>query len=94
VAIAILAFGFLVMSLWNWLLPPIAGWHAISFPQAVGLLVLARVLFGGIRGHHGGYWRHRMHERWNRMTPEERERFRAGLGHRCHGPNATDQPTA
>jgi hypothetical protein len=93
-AVAVLAFGYLVMSLWNWLLPTIAGWHPINFGQAIGLLVLARVLFGGFRAHGGGHWRHRMHERWAQMTPEERERFRAGLHHRCHGTPGTDQPAA
>jgi len=88
-AVAVLAFGFVVMSLWNWLLPPIAGWHTISLVQAIGLLVLARILFGGVHGRGGHYWRHRMHERWAQMTPEERERFRSNLHGRCghsHGP--------
>ncbi len=73
-----------VMLLWNWLLPSIAGWRAIGFWEAVGLLVLARILFGGLRGR--GHWHrrhHRMHERWAHMTPEEREKFREGMRARC-----------
>jgi hypothetical protein len=84
VIVGVAAFGFIVMQLWNWLLPPIAGWHSIDFAQAVGLLILARLLFGGFRGHGGMHWRHRMQQRWAQMTPEERERFRAGLGRHCH----------
>jgi hypothetical protein len=84
VILGVAVFGYVVMQLWNWLLPPIAGWHTIDFAQAIGLLILARVLFGGFRGHAGGHWRHRMHERWAQMSPEERERFRAGLGRHCH----------
>jgi len=83
---AIAALGFIVMSLWNGLLPPIFGIKTIHFWQAIGLLLLARILFGGFHHRHGrcGSHRHRMHmlERWERMTPEERERFRKGL-HRC-----------
>lgn len=79
--------GAFVMLLWNWLVPPLFGGHAIEFWQAVGLLVLARILFGGFRGHGGWHWgwRHRMHERWARMTPEERARFREGMRARCGG---------
>ena len=82
VAFGAAALGFLVMSLWNWLLPAIAGWHSIGFVQALGLLLLSRILFGGFRGR-GGAWRHRMRERFEQMTPQERERFRAGLRSRC-----------
>lgn len=82
---AVAAFSFIVMSLWNWLLPALFGWHAISFPQAVGLLVLSRILFGGLhgRGGPGRHWRARMAERWEQMTPEEREKFRQGMRGRC-----------
>lgn len=52
--VAILAFvgfialgGFLVQALWNWLLPPLFGWHEITFWQGLGLLALCRILFGG-----------------------------------------------
>jgi len=69
--------GQIVHLLWNWLLPNLFGWHPISFWQALGLLALCRILFGGL-GSHGprSNIRNRMHGRWNRMTPEEREQFR------------------
>jgi hypothetical protein len=75
-ALAIGAIGFIVMSLWNWLAPAAFGGHLIGFWQAVGLFVLARLLVGGLRrggGH--GHWRHRMADRWSRMSDQERERF-------------------
>ena len=74
-----------VMSLWNWLMPPIFGWRLITFWQALGLLVLSRMLFGRFGGGPGRrmHWRHRMMERWNQMTPEERERFAEGMRGRC-----------
>jgi hypothetical protein len=74
--------GYLVMALWNAVLPAATGLHAITFVQAVGLLVLSRILFGGLRSwrHRGGHWRLRMQARWQQMTPEERERFRDILG--------------
>ena len=81
------AFGWAVMSLWNWLMPGLFGLHEISYWQAWGVLVLCKILFGGIRGGggRGGRWRHRMMERVEQMTPEEREKFRQGM-ERCWGP--------
>jgi len=75
---------FIVMQLWNHLLPEVVGAHTITFWQAVGLLILSKILFGGFRrpGPPAWGWKRRMAERWEKMTPEERERFRAGWG-RC-----------
>src|SRR5438477_795534 len=87
--------GEVVRQLWNWLLPPLFGWRQITFWQALGLLALCRILFGGFSMHGGsgrqGPIRHRIAdrmadrvaERWERMTPEERERFRQRLRERC-----------
>ena len=87
-ALAVVLLGYVVMSLWNAVLPAVTGLHAIGFLQALGLLVLSRILFGGLRGrgYSGRHWRARMQERWLQMTPEERERFRntSTFGHRCH----------
>ena len=93
-AAAAAVMGFVVMSLWNRILPALFGWHTITFWQAVGLLILSKILFGGFRGGpgFGGYGRRRMMERWEKMTPEEREKFRAGMqGRRC-GPFASHTP--
>jgi Ca2+/H+ antiporter, TMEM165/GDT1 family len=93
-ALFITVFSFLVMNLWNWLMPALFGWHLINFWQALGILVLSKILFGGFRGHPGRhiYWRRRMMERWEQMTPEEREKFREGMRGRCgpFGPPAAE----
>lgn len=80
-------FGFVVMSLWNWLMPALFGWKVVSFWQAIGLVILSKILFGGFRGGPGWgrHWRHRMMERWEQMTPEEREKFREGIRGRFRG---------
>ena len=77
--------GEIVLHLWNWLLPPLFGWRQITFWQALGLLVLCRILFGGVsgRGFQRSDYRRRMAERWERMTPEEREKFRQSWRGRC-----------
>jgi hypothetical protein len=81
--------GQLVMHLWNWLLPTLFGWRQVTFWQAVGVLALCRILFGGFGRHGSGRSyarqriRERMDERYATMTPEERERFRQSWRGRC-----------
>ena len=77
---------FVVMELWNHLLPEVVGARSITFWQALGLLILSKILFGGFRrgGPPAWGWKRRMAERWEKMTPEEREKFRAGWGHCGH----------
>jgi hypothetical protein len=85
--------GFVVMALWNWLMPAIFGLHTITYWQAYGLLILSKILFGGFRG--GGSrscsprsdWRERMAERWDTMSPEAREKAREAMRqHWCGEP--------
>jgi hypothetical protein len=82
--IGLTVFGFIVKGLWNWLMPSLFALHAITFWQAVGLIVLSKILFGGFRGGPGRrmHWRGRWREKWERMSPEERERFSRGMGAR------------
>lgn len=94
--------GAIVLLLWNWLLPSLLGLPRIGFWQALGILALCRILFGGFgggRGSHYGTRRRierriderigeRMKERWEQMTPEERERFRRGMEGSGFGPTS------
>src|SRR5580658_10449780 len=77
-------FGFIVMSLWNVVVPAVFGGKIITFWQALGLLVLSRILVGGFcrRGGLGDRQRARK-AIWERWTPEEREKLRAGMRGRC-----------
>jgi hypothetical protein len=83
VLVGIAALGWVVMSLWNWLLPNLFfGVHEISYVQAMGVLLLSKILFGGFRGHCGGP--HKWHQhRLESMTPEEREKFQSGMRGWC-----------
>lgn len=76
--------GFVVMNLWNYLLPGILHVTAITFWQALGIFVLCKILFGfgrgGHRMHGGAPWmRNKMEERFKNMSPEEREKFKAKM---------------
>ncbi len=88
VIVAVLAFGFLVMVLWNAILPKvIVGVQAITFLQALGILLLSKILFGGFGGkgsRHKAKWV-AMKEKFSGMTPEEKEKFKAEWKNRCGG---------
>ena len=95
VAVAALAFGWLLMLLWNWLVPALFHGPVIHFWQGVGILVLSKMLFGGcgFRGRGGsccgsgygkrGYWRNKFSEKMANMTPEEREKFKQEYANKC-----------
>ena len=87
-AAAIFVFGSVVMLLWNNILAPVLNISAITFVQALGILVLSKILFGGFRGGWGSrrhYWKQRMTQKWNNMTPAEREKFKQEWQKRCGG---------
>jgi len=68
VAVMLTIVSAVVMQLWNALLPNLFGWHVIGFGQALGLLILSRLLFGGMRGpgRWGPPWMHHMRQRWGK----------------------------
>lgn len=84
-AVALAVVSFIVMSLWNVLVPQIFGLRTITFWQALGLLILSKLLFGGFRPGPAGHqrWKRRMMERWEQMSPEERKQFKEGMRRGC-----------
>lgn len=93
---AILIFSLVVMGLWNTVLAPVIGVKSIGFMQALGILVLSKILFGGFRGGwrggRGPEWRQKMKEKWEAMSPAEREQFKAEWKHRCGGRWSMNKP--
>lgn len=96
--------GEVVMHLWNWLLPALFGWRQVTFWQALGLVLLCRILFGGFGGHRPDrsearrrlreHWeQRRLGEHWGQMTPEEREKLRQNLRARCGDPRTPASET-
>ena len=86
----ILLGGLVVMLLWNAILPAVLSVAGpLTYLQAIGLLILCKILFGGFRGgprHRGdNRWANamRMKEKMNGMTEEEREKFKAEWRARC-----------
>jgi len=62
-----LIFGLGVKLLWNWLMPGLFGLAELSYWQAFGLVLLAKILFSGFGGHgkdEHGAWRDHYREKW------------------------------
>ena len=86
--------GLAVMYLWNWLIPEIfTGGPVITYWQALGLMVLAKILFGGFKPHsHPGpfssdkkdYWKNKLSEKWNCMDPERKKKIRDHMFSKFH----------
>ncbi len=82
---------YVVMWLWNWILPDLFGFGELTFWKAAGLLLLSKILFGGFhkhgggRGHwkSGGHWKHKMKAKWDSMNDEERAEFRDKIQKYC-----------
>src|ERR1700722_8987987 len=88
----VFVFGSIVMLLWNALMPVIFHLPLIGFWQALGLLILTKILFSGFRGGHriGQSKRERLKDAWATMTPEQQEKFRQEWGRRCRKPFSPD----
>lgn len=72
---------FVVYWLWNNVLVAVVPVRAVTYWQAMGLLALSRILFGGFKfsrpaggGPYGGgpHWR----EKWRQMSEEDRAKFK------------------
>jgi Ca2+/H+ antiporter, TMEM165/GDT1 family len=85
--------GLIIYGLWNRLMPSIFGLPVISFWQALGLLVLSRVLFGRFGGWGRRMRRSRFIRGWRDLTPEERQRFHQAMESR-HGGHCDDGEAA
>ena len=91
-AAMIIAMGYVVMLLWNWLMPGIFELRIISFWEAVGLVALPKILFGGFHGKHKccggnhggkGQWKHKFKSKWHHMSEEEKSKWESKFGHYC-----------
>ena len=88
------ALGWVVMFLWNAILPDTIGVKPLTFWKAVGLLVLAKILFGGFgkgRARGGKSSRSHWRNKWKNMSTEEREQIKLKWKARCSKRNEKDE---
>jgi hypothetical protein len=84
VLLAIFVFTFVTLSLWNWLVPELFNGPVINFWQALGLLLLSKILFSGFGGkshghnsnRYGAEWKKRFVDKVSSLSTEEREAFK------------------
>lgn len=77
------AMGLLTTTLWNWLIPTLFNGPKIIFAQALGLMLLGRLLVGGWGkssssscSHDGNSWKAKWKTRVTGMSEEEKEAFK------------------
>jgi hypothetical protein len=96
VLVAIFFFAWVTYLLWNWLVPVLFNGPVISYWQALGLLVLTKILFFGIGGRQHSYggpgvhqrsWKHRFYEKMSSLSPEEREAFKKKMREKWCSPS-------
>jgi len=88
-----------LMHLWNWLVPDIFGWSAVTYWQAAGLFLLSKILFGGFGG--GGKhkchcrsnengWKHKFKHKWMTMSDEDKRRWEGKFASAAAGRNCRE----
>jgi hypothetical protein len=80
----VLLLGQVVMLLWNYVVPGVTGWNSINYKQALALLVLCKILFGGFGGggrggKFGGGWKNK----WSKMSEEEKAQLKERFKQSC-----------
>ena len=85
-AIFIALFGIITQYLWNWLVPDLFSGPVITYWQALGLLLLTKILWGFGGGGKGSckhcgtgdtsFWKKRYAQKIAAMDPEDREAFK------------------
>lgn len=75
----------LVMFLWNTILPEVIGVTTINYWQALGIFVLSKILFGGFRGGppRSKRFKSKISEKFMNMTDEQKETFKSEWKSRC-----------
>ncbi|RMZ58480.1 hypothetical protein D1632_12760 [Chryseobacterium nematophagum] len=75
----------IVMALWNCVLPEILSVKSITYWQAMGILILSKILFGGFHFGKGmrDFKERKMKEKMKGLSPKEREKFKEVWRNRC-----------
>lgn len=75
-----------VMLLWNWLMPMLFDLSCITFWEAAGILLLSKILFGGFGGskhkchcqqNRTGGWKDKFKHKWGHLSDEDKQKWEA-----------------
>lgn len=64
-----------IMKLWNGLVPDLTGWSSLNYNNSLILLVLVRLLVG-FRFWGSGFLKHKFGHKWSKLSHDEREDLR------------------
>lgn len=96
---------FAFKSLWNWIVPAVFKGPTITFLHAFGIMLLAKMLFGGFHGKSGKcgggwknrkkqFWKQRFKDKWQHMSEEEKaalkNKFKSKFG-KCWGDDVSNK---
>jgi Ca2+/H+ antiporter, TMEM165/GDT1 family len=86
IIVSVFAFSYVIMLLWNDILPEVLGVRAITFWQAIGIFILSKILFGGFHLRQPLHYRHEhrqmndrfgdMREKMLNLSTEEKEKMK------------------
>ena len=90
----VVGMAYVVMILWNWLIPDLFDGPTVDFYQALGLLALSKILTWGIGSGHKKHcgcgssgnrknWKSRFQQKLENMPPEKREKFKKHFAQKC-----------
>lgn len=94
--------GGVTMALWNYLVPQLFNGPQITFMQAVGILLLSKILFGSFRpgwskcscnGGDKSHWKKRWEDKIANLSPEEKEKLRSKMAGKCGWWGGEDKST-
>ena len=76
---------YVLMLLWNAILPDVIGVTTITYWQALGIFILSKILFGGFKGgpkKHRGF-KNKIESKFGNMTDEEKQSFKEEWKAKC-----------
>lgn len=87
-----------VMLLWNWLIPSIfIGGPVITYWQALGLMILSKILFGGLKPPKPPFarekeemWKQKFREKWDCMDPKKKNKIKEHFSSKFHKKEAEE----
>ena len=83
--VAFILFGYVTMELWNWLMPQLFKLPTIDFKMAMGLVILSKILFSGIRVKTEPMGQRRIWKaKWESLSEDERSNFKSEFAERCN----------
>ena len=86
-------FTYVVLLLWNWLIPELFNGPILTYWQTLGILVLTKIIFSGVRPGHGrcGSYSSDKSERWSYRSARHREYWKKKFEEKMNSRSGEEQ---